>query len=451
MSRTSVFEASLAYFLQPIARPLADEAVTEIMVNGPDRIFIERNGKLEQISAKFEDEDALLSAIHNLTQYVGRDISEEQPILDARLPTGARVHAIIPPASRTGPCLTIRKFRPDVLSLDDIVRLGTVSPAAREFLELCIRLRKNLIIAGASGAGKTSLLGAFAEAIPADERILVIEDTSELRLRQPHLVQLESRSASGGEGVTLRQLFIAALRMRPDRILVGEVRGGEALDMLQAMLSGHSGGLSTVHAATPRDALVRLETLSLMSDVELPVYVARAQVASAVHLIVQITRYPQDGSRRVTRIAEVKGLTPDQQYELTDLFKLSVTGKSASGQLLSNLEPTGMKPSFAHEPYQYGLEGSIRICFSCSTSVGSSAVPAGKPLILRMCATTSAFCCGVSLPGCSGGAGIVWRMRSKRSPTVCPFQLDAKSEPLSAGAPSPPCRRSPWQVEHSRL
>jgi pilus assembly protein CpaF len=360
MSHTAVFEASLAYFLEPIARFLEDEAVTEIMVNGPDRIFVERRGKLEQVSARFEDEDALISAIHNLTQYVGRDISPDQPILDARLPTGARVHAVIPPASRTGPCLTIRKFRPDVISLADVLRLGTLSAEAREFLEICIRLRKNIIVAGASGAGKTSLLGALAEAIPADERILIIEDTTELRLKQPHIVQLESRSASGGEGVTLRQLFVAALRMRPDRILVGEVRGGEALDMLQAMLSGHSGGLSTVHAATPRDALVRLETLSLMSDIELPVYVARAQVASAVHLVVQITRFPQDGSRRVTRISEVSGLTPDQQYQLTDLFALEMTGKSLDGTLLSSLQPTGHKPSFQREPRQYGLEEMIR-------------------------------------------------------------------------------------------
>jgi pilus assembly protein CpaF len=361
MSRKAVFEASLAYFLEPIARYLEDDAVTEIMVNGHDRIFVERKGRLEQVSARFDDEDALVSAIHNLTQYVGRDISPEQPILDARLPTGSRVHAVIPPASRTGPCLTIRKFRPDVLALDDVVRLGTLSEEAREFLELCIHLHKNVIVAGASGAGKTSLLGALAEAIAADERILIIEDTTELRLKQPHVVQLESRSASGGEGVTLRQLFVAALRMRPDRILVGEVRGGEALDMLQAMLSGHSGGLSTVHAATPRDALVRLETLSLMSDIELPVYVARAQVASAIHLVVQITRFPQDGSRRVTRISEVCGLTADQQYQTTDLFALEMTGKTREGRLQSKLAATGAKPSFSREVKQYGLEGAVKL------------------------------------------------------------------------------------------
>ncbi len=360
MSRTEVFEASLAWFLQPIAGLLADDAVTEIMVNGPDRVFVERRGRLERVAARFADEDALQSAIRNLTQYVGRDISEEQPILDARLPDGSRVHAIIPPASREGSCLTIRKVRKDSLTLAELVRLAALSPVASEFLELCVRLRKNIVIAGASGAGKTSLLGAMTDAIPSDERVLVIEDTPELRLGQPHVVYLQSRSASGGDGPSLRQLFVAALRMRPDRILVGEVRGGEALDMLQALLSGHSGGLSTVHANSPRDALVRLETMSLMSDVELPIYVARAQVASAVHLVVQLARFPEDGSRRVTRITEVRGLTVDQQYDLTDLFALRLQGRDASGRLNSQIEPTGDVPSFAGEIVQYGLEKSVR-------------------------------------------------------------------------------------------
>ena len=360
MSRTAVFEASLAYFLQPIAGLLEDPAVTEIMVNGHDRVFAERRGQLEAVNTRFDDEDALLSAIHNLTQYVGRDISPEQPILDARLPSGARVHAIIPPASRVGPCLTIRKFRPDVLSLDDLVRLGSVSPQAREFIELCILLRKNIIVAGASGAGKTSLLGALCAVIPPDERIVLIEDTAELRLRQPHVVALESKSASGGEGLPLRQLFIAALRMRPDRILVGEVRGGEALDMLQAMLSGHSGCLSTVHAATPRDALVRLETLSLMSDVNLPVHVARAQVASAVHVIVQIARFPQDGSRRITRIAEVGELDANNQHRVDDLFRVRLEGKGSDGKLVARLETCGRAASFADEIRQQGLEKLVK-------------------------------------------------------------------------------------------
>jgi len=360
MSRTAVFDASLSYFLQPLARLLEDPAVTEIMVNGHERVFAERRGRLESVATRFDDEDALLSAIHNLTQYVGRDISPEQPILDARLPSGARVHAIIPPASRVGPCLTIRKFRPDVLSLDDLERLGSLSAEAREFVELCILLRKNIIVSGASGAGKTSLLGALCAVIPADERILLIEDTAELRLRQPHVVALESKSATGGEGLPLRQLFIAALRMRPDRILVGEVRGGEALDMLQAMLSGHSGCLSTVHAATPRDALVRLETLSLMSDVNLPVHVARAQVASAVDLVVQIARFPQDGSRRVTCIAEVGDLDANNQHQIHDLFRVEFEGKSADGKLSAHLETCGRRPGFADEIRQQGLEKLVR-------------------------------------------------------------------------------------------
>jgi pilus assembly protein CpaF len=361
VSRAAVFEASLAYFLQPIAGLLEDPAVTEIMVNGHDRVFAERRGRLEAVGTQFDDEDALLSAIHNLTQYVGRDISAEHPVLDARLPSGARVHAIIPPASRVGPCLTIRKFRPDVLSLDDLVRLGSMSREAREFVELCILLRKNIIVAGASGAGKTSLLGALCAVIPPDERILLIEDTAELRLKQPHVVALESKSASGGEGLSLRQLFVAALRMRPDRILVGEVRGGEALDMLQAMLSGHSGCLSTVHAATPRDALIRLETLSLMSDVNLPVHVARAQVASAVNVIVQIARFPQDGSRRVTRIAEVGDLDANNQHQVHDLFRLQLEGKSTDGMLASRLEICGRRPAFADEIKQQGLENLVKL------------------------------------------------------------------------------------------
>jgi len=360
MSRAAVFEASLAYFLQPLAKLLEDPAVTEIMVNGHERVFAERRGKLESVATQFDDEDALLSAIHNLTQYVGRDISAEQPILDARLPSGARVHAIIPPASRVRPCLTIRKFRPDVLSMEDLQRLGSLSAEAREFVELCILLRKNIIVAGASGAGKTSLLGALCAVIPPDERILLIEDTAELRLRQPHVVALESKSASGGEGLSLRQLFVAALRMRPDRILVGEVRGGEALDMLQAMLSGHSGCLSTVHAATPRDALVRLETLSLMSDVNLPVHVARSQVASAVDLIVQIARFPQDGSRRVTRIAEVGDLDANNQHQVHDLFLVHLEGKTSDGRLAAHLETCGRRPAFADEIRQQGLEKLVR-------------------------------------------------------------------------------------------
>ena len=270
MTRQAIFEASVSYFLSPIGEFLEDETVTEVMVNRFDQVYVERAGQLYETDAQFESEDDLLSAVHNIAQWVGREINLEYPILDARLPDGSRVHAIIPPGCRAGTCLTIRKFTQGGLSLEDLIGFGSLSEEAREFLEICVRLRKNIVIAGGTGTGKTSLLGAVSAAVPEEERIVVIEDTSELKLRQQHCIYLEvQRPDQYGRGeLTIRQLFVASLRMRPDRIIVGEVRGGEALDMVQAMLSGHSGSLTTVHANSAHDAVIRLETLSMMSDVE---------------------------------------------------------------------------------------------------------------------------------------------------------------------------------------
>lgn len=363
MSRQAIFEASLRYFLEPIAEFLDDESVTEVMVNGYDDIYVERRGRLAHTQAAFASDDALLSAVHNVAQWVGREISDQHPVLDARLPDGSRVHAIIPPSARTGTYLTIRKFSRQALTLDDFVRLESLSDQAREFLEICVRLRKNMLIAGGTGTGKTSLLGAITRAIPDDERIVVIEDTSELRLRQAHCLYLEARhaDASGRGALNQRQLFINSLRMRPDRIIVGEVRSGEALDLVQSMISGHSGSLSTIHATTPLDALIRLETLSLMSDVEIPVYVARAQVASAIDLVIQIARFTEDGSRKVTRISEVLGLGEDNQYKIRDLFVSRMAGKSSDGRLHASLEAIGEKPTFAAEPHEQGLTDMIRL------------------------------------------------------------------------------------------
>jgi pilus assembly protein CpaF len=362
MIRQSVFEASVGYFLAPIGLFLDDDSVTEVMVNRFDQIYVERDGRIIKTNAVFESEDALLSAVHNVAQWVGRKINEEHPILDARLPDGSRVHAILPPGSRGGTCLTIRKFTQGGLSLDDLLRFGSISESAREFLEICVRLHKNIIVSGGTGTGKTSLLGAMSAAVPPNERVIVIEDTSELKLRQEHVIYLEvQRPDPYGRGeLTIRQLFVASLRMRPDRIIVGEVRGGEALDMVQSMLSGHSGSLSTVHANSARDAVVRLETLSLMSDVQIPIYVARAQVASAIDLVVQLERFSADGSRKISRITEVVGLTSDQQYELRDLFSLQLRGKDESGKLITALEPTGVLPTFAQLPYEHGLEDQVR-------------------------------------------------------------------------------------------
>ncbi len=362
MSRQAVFEASLRYFLEPIASLLDDESVSEIMVNGFDNVYVERRGRLEHTPARFQSDDALLSAIHNVAQWVGREINDEHPTLDARLPDGSRVHAIIPPSARTGIYVTIRKFFRDILTLDDMVRLGTISEAAQEFLQICVRLKKNTLISGGTGTGKTCLLGAVAQSIPAEERIVVIEDTSELRLFQEHCLYLEAQRPDrlGRGALSVRQLFVNSLRMRPDRIIVGEVRSGEALDLIQSMISGHAGSLSTVHANTPRDALIRLETLSLMSEVEIPVYVARAQVAAAINLIVQIARFTEDGSRKITRISEAQGLDENNQYRLKDLFVSRLRGKTSDGRLLAELQPTGEQPTFADEPFQQGMKHLIR-------------------------------------------------------------------------------------------
>lgn len=361
MSRDAIFEASVDYFLTPIRPFLEDDTVSEIMVNGFDEIYIERRGRLERTEAAFPSHDALLSAIHNVAQFVNREIDADRPIMDARLPNGSRVHVVLPPSARRGIYLTIRKFNRDIFGMEDLIHLGSMSESAKEFLEICVRLKKNIIVAGGTGTGKTSLLNAVSTAIPADERIVVIEDSSELRLAQPHTLYLEVQQpdAMGRGGVSIRDLFKASLRMRPDRIIVGEVRSGEALDMVQSMISGHAGSLTTVHATTPRDAMIRLETLSLMSEVELPVYVARAQVASAINMVVQLARYSEDGSRKVSRITETCGMDADNNYIFRDLFINRIKGRTPQGRLIADLAPVGETPSFAEEIAEYGLEEMV--------------------------------------------------------------------------------------------
>ena len=362
MSREAIFEASVEYFLAPIGELLQDDTVTEIMVNGHAEVFVERRGRIEATDVQFASEDALLSAVHNIAQWVGREIDADRPVLDARLPNGSRVNAIIPPSARRGTCLTIRKFSRNALSMQDLVRFGSLSPQAREFLEICVRLRKNILVSGGTGTGKTVFLGALTAAIPEEERIIVIEDTSELRLHQQHCVYLDDQQPDsfGRGGLSVRQLFINSLRMRPDRIIVGEVRAGEALDLIQSMISGHAGSLSTVHANTARDALIRMETLSLMSDVEIPIYVARAQVASAIDLVVQLSRFSEDGSRKVTRVSEAFGLDENNQYRLQDLFVCQLRGKKEHGMLDAELTPTGICPTFATAAAEQGLDEYIR-------------------------------------------------------------------------------------------
>jgi pilus assembly protein CpaF len=344
-----IFEKTILHFLEPVGEYLRDPTVTEIMVNGPDEIFIERKGRLLLTESKFPNEAALQAAIRNILQYVGKRISTEHPMLDARLPDGSRVHVAMAPCSRRGTLLTIRKFSRQAFDMDFLVSTGCLSPLACDFLKLCILTEKNLLISGGTSSGKTSLLNVLSGYIHSDRRIVVIEESSELQLRQPHVLSLESRAPDryGRGEVTIRDLFKHSLRMRPDRVIVGECRGGEALDMIQAMTSGHAGSMTTLHADSPPDALHRLETMALMSNVEIPLSALRAQVASAIHVIVQMMRFV-DGSRRVVQIAQVLPLDTHGRYQVEDLFILRMPPGERE-LTKATLEWTGTKLAFRHE------------------------------------------------------------------------------------------------------
>ncbi len=329
MQRDQVYQKTLRHFFQPVADLLFErEDISEVLINGHDKVYCERGGRLELTGRSFPSAHALEIAVRNLAEYVGRRLDENNHSMDARLPPpdSFRVHAIIPPCSRVGICLSIRKFgKKNETTLDWLVKKGSLSPMAAEYLGLMVQTHRNMVVSGGTGSGKTSLLNALSVTIPNHERIVVIEDSSELQLAQEHTVYLEAKQkGTDGKGaVSIRDLFVDSLRMRPDRIIVGEVRRGEALDLVQSMLSGHDGSLSTVHASSPLLALVRLETLCLMSDVVLPVYVARMQVAQAMHVIVQISRMP-DGSRKVMEISEGKGLGKGDRYRLSPIFRQKV-------------------------------------------------------------------------------------------------------------------------------
>jgi pilus assembly protein CpaF len=353
----AVFQQTLLGFLQPVAAYLTDDRVSEVMINGHEEVFIERGGKLERTDAKFPSEHALAAAVRNIAQYVGKTVDPERPVLDARLPDGSRVCAILPPAARRGICVSIRRFPKRRLTVSELIKHGAMTEACRRFLEICVLVKRNVMVAGGTGSGKTSLLNALSSFVPESERIVVIEDSSEVQLQQPHAVYLEARppDAKGRGAVSIRDLLRATLRMRPDRIVVGECRGGEALDLIQAMTSGHGGSLSTVHATYPHDTLHRLETLCLMSDVELPLSALRGQISSAVNVVVQTSRM-NDGSRKITHVAECTGLT-DGHYALTMLFEFRQRGVEAkTGKVLGELEPSGNRPSFADEIEGAGLK-----------------------------------------------------------------------------------------------
>ena len=324
MNREEIFNVTTRRSLRPVIQWLDDPSISEILINGPQDIYIERNGLLEKTGASFDDEESLNTAARNIAQYVNKRITPQTARLDARLPDGSRVHMVFPRCARIGVCLAIRKFGRQAFSLDYLVKSGSLLAAAREYIQLMVALGRNLIVSGGTGTGKTSLLNAISAMIPSNERIIVIEDSSELQFQQPHVVSLETAPADrhGTGAVTIRDLFHSALRMRPDRIIIGECRGGEALDLIQAMTSGHGGSMSTLHANNGRDALNRLETMALMSGVDLPLAALRAQVSSAIEVIVQTTRL-SDGQRMVSEISEVGSLTSNGEYTLKPIFSLS--------------------------------------------------------------------------------------------------------------------------------
>ena len=339
----------------PLERLLADDAVTEIMVNGPYDIWIERQGRLYETNVRFNDDSHLRRIINKIVAQVGRRIDESQPLVDARLPDGSRVNALIPPLSLSGPLLTIRKFSKKRFDLNDMIKLGTLSAETVEFLQRCVLAELNILISGGTGSGKTTLLNALSSAIPDAERIVTIEDAAELRLNQRHVLRLEARPKNiEGEGeVSIRELVRNSLRMRPDRIIVGEVRGAEALDMLQAMNTGHDGSLCTCHANAPRDALARIETMVLMAGYDLPVRAIRQQVASALDLIVHLERL-EDGSRRVTAITEVQRMESDV-VTLQDIFEFKVDKVTPDRVVVGSLQSTGLRPFFIHKFEKRGI------------------------------------------------------------------------------------------------
>ncbi len=330
----------------PIQPLLDDKDVDEVMVNGPKKVYVERKGKLVKSGVTFEDNDQVLRIIDRIILPLGRRVDADSPTVDARLPDGSRVNAVVPPVAIDGASITIRKFRKDKLSMQQLVEFGSISASMSEFLRACVISRLNIIISGGTGSGKTTLLNVLSSLIPETERIITIEDAAELQLQQEHVVRLETKAADiEGKGqVTIRDLVRNSLRMRPDRIVVGECRGGETLDMLQAMNTGHDGSLTTLHANTPRDALSRTETMVLMAGMDLPIKVIRQQVSSAIDLIVQQTRL-KDGSRKVIAITEVAGMEGDT-IVLTDIFRFEQTGLTPDGKIIGQLKPTGIRPLF---------------------------------------------------------------------------------------------------------
>src|SRR5512138_926265 len=354
--RARLFEQIAAEILGfgPLQPLLEDDTITEIMVNGPKNVYVERKGKLHRVPVTFENNDHVMRIIDRIVAPLGRRIDESSPYVDARLPDGSRVNAVIPPISLVGPVLTIRKFSRNPITVEQLIQFGSITQEAIQFLKACVEARLNVLISGGTGSGKTTLLNVMSGFIPNDERIVTIENAAELQLRQEHVVTLESRppNIEGRGEITIRDLVINSLRMRPERIIVGECRGGETLDMLQAMNTGHDGSMTTAHANSPRDTLSRLETMTMMAGMDLPVRAIREQVSSAIDLIVQQERM-KDGTRKVTTITEVSGMEGDV-VTMTDIFVFEQTGME-NGKIIGRLRPTGLRPKFMEKIETAGI------------------------------------------------------------------------------------------------
>jgi pilus assembly protein CpaF len=356
LERQRLFEQIVAEILGygPLEPLLRDDTITEIMVNGPKKVYIERNGKIERTNVVFEDDEHLMRIIERIVAPLGRRVDESMPYVDARLPDGSRVNIVIPPISLIGPVVTIRKFYRTPLTVEDLIRLGSATPEVMEFLKACVQAKINIVVSGGTGSGKTTMLNILSGFIPEGERIITIENAAELQLRQEHVVTLETRppNIEGKGEITMRDLVINALRMRPDRIIVGECRGGEAFDMLQAMNTGHEGSMTTIHANSPRDALARLENMVLMAGTDLPHRAIREQIAMAIDLIVQTARM-RDGSRKIVSLTEVQGLEGDV-ITTTELFKFEQYGMEG-GKIVGRLVPTGIRPRFIDRLEEAGI------------------------------------------------------------------------------------------------
>jgi pilus assembly protein CpaF len=354
--RARLFEQIAAEILGfgPLQPLLEDDTITEVMVNGPKNVYIERKGKLHRVPVTFENNDHVMRVIDRIVAPLGRRIDESSPYVDARLPDGSRVNAVIPPISLVGPTLTIRKFSKNPITVEQLIQFGSVTNEAIQFLKACVEARLNVLISGGTGSGKTTLLNIMSGFIPDDERIITIENAAELQLRQEHVVTLESRppNIEGRGEITIRDLVINALRMRPERIIVGECRGGETLDMLQAMNTGHDGSMTTAHANSPRDSLARLETMCLMAGMDLPVRAIREQTASAIDVVCQQARM-RDGTRKITHVTEVSGMEGDV-ITMTDIFVFEQTGMEA-GKVVGRLRPTGLRPKFIDKMEAAGI------------------------------------------------------------------------------------------------